>query len=280
MNKLFFVFDNSSSKGWSSMAWWEEEYMKIIRFFTDNGFDVLPEEINNIESLDKNIPIVLFSDLVSSKIKQYLKQLEQHSKTALVGVINPLPQSMWRGTFLSEALRINIKAKQANINSLLETDAEEFWLEEDIPDGLILPLVTINHLEHLEYLVDLLKCNNSNLWVTGYTFENDGFSIETDDETEKPQEIYSPKKLVNKFYFNATPQTQRLAESLAQNQWEFSILDIQSDENYVDLIQLSELLLIGILSISKMDSDYKAIKYRYKDGVGELLAKPHHITII
>jgi len=43
---------------------------------------------------------------------------------------------------------------------------------------------------------------------------------------------------------------------------------------------LSELLLIGILSISKMDSDYKAIKYRYKDGVGELLAKPHRITII
>jgi len=276
-NKLFFVFDNSSSKGWSSMAWWEEEYAKIIGFFTVNGFEVFPEEISNMELLDKNIPIVLFSDLVSSKIKQYLKQLEQHSKTALVSVISPLPQRMWRCTLLRNALRINIKAKQANINSLLETDAEEFWLEEDIPKGLILPLVTTNHLE---YLVNLLKCNNSNLWVTGYIFENDGFSIETDDETEKPQEIYSPKNLVNKFYALATPQTQRLAESLAQNQWEFSILDIQSDENYVDLIQLSELLLIGILSISKMDSDYKAIKYRYKDGVGELLAKPHHITII
>lgn len=53
-----------------------------------------------------------------------------------------------------------------------------------------------------------------------------------------------------------------------------------NNENYVDLIQLSELLLNGILSISKMDSDHKAIKYRYKDGIGELLAKPHCTTII
>jgi hypothetical protein len=275
MNKLFFVFDNSSSKGWSSMAWWEEECAKIIDFFTVNGFDVFPEGISNMELLDKNIPIVLFSDLVSSKIKRYLKQLELHSKTALVSVINPLPQRMWRGTILSENLRVNIKAKQANINSLLETDATESWEDEFIPDGLILPLVTTNHLE---YLVDLLKCNNSDLWVTGYIFQKFDLHIETDDEIET--ETKKPQELVNEFYFNASPQTRRLAESLAQDQYEFSILDIQSNENYVDLIQLSELLLTGIVSICKNDSDYVAIKYRYKDGVGELLAKPHRITII
>jgi len=214
--------------------------------------------------------ILIVSDCISEgwytgKILEILMSWERHHPIALVQM---LPQRMWRGTGLSQALRVNFRANPANLlNSKLKHDAAEFWLEDDIPKGLKMTVITLES-HSLGYWAKLVAGRGHD-WVTGVIFE----PIEQLKENSSSQESIpvpmTAKDRMNRFFAMASPPAQELARYLAAAPLSLEVMRLvqQTMLPKSEQVHLAEVFLGGLLKQEKSC----LTEYDFHDGVRELL---------
>lgn len=214
--------------------------------------------------------ILIVSDCISEgwyttrKILEILIGWERHHPITLVQM---LPQRMWRGTGLSQALRVNFRANpEKRLNSKLKDDAAEFWLDDDIPKGLKMPVITLES-HSLGYWAKLVAGRGHD-WVTGVIFE----PIEQLKENSSSQESIpvpmTAKDRMNRFFAMASPPAQELARYLAAAPLSLEVMRLvqQTMLPKSEQVHLAEVFLGGLLKQEKS----RLTEYDFHGGVREL----------
>jgi len=284
MNKeITLAFDNSSS----TMYWWKEAFNETVIEFQKLGFDVVTLNSDEMGLADKSKPLILFSDCMSHKFGQILKQLEIHSAGALVCLINPVFIGV---SALNYALKSRIfpngSGNEYN-NSFTIWD----WDKKDVPNGLVLPYVTGTGLNCIAYLMgadpfDLVYLTKNNVWVDCLVFDKHDVFIKKYNE-DHAQRSYTKDNtaeyLVASFYARYRREhgmfdLHELVESLAnQKLKDFDVETIMKyvkpcvhDNNPRILPYLISHFLLGsgLVYISKFDLSNPAnTRYSFYEGV-------------
>lgn len=186
-----------------------------------------------------------------------------------VAILQMLPQRLWRGTGLSQALRVNLRATVANAtNRQLSDDAAESWLAEDIPKGIKVPLVTLE-AESLGNWANLVA-GKGDRWVQGVIFESQFDHSEPIVTASSSSEKLSAEQRVQRFYAMASPLAQRLASYLAEMPLTLEVMRLVQQRMLPTSgqIHLAEVFLGGLL---KREG---AGWFDFHEGVRELLSVP------
>ncbi|MEZ5671106.1 MAG: formylglycine-generating enzyme family protein [Thiotrichaceae bacterium] len=214
--------------------------------------------------------ILLVTDCISKewydgKMVALLTELESQHPIALVQM---LPQYMWRGTGLSQALRVNFRVtKPYTTNSQLTDDAAEFWLAEDIPQGIKMPVATLE-AQSLGYWAKLVT-QQGREWITGVRFEKpEKYPVES---TASELATLSATDRVKRFSAMASPTAQKLVGYFAAMPLTLEIMRLIQFQMLPDSeqIHLAEIFLGGLL---KHDNTI-VTEYDFHEGVRELLLK-------
>ncbi len=215
--------------------------------------------------------ILVVSDGVSSAwyTGEMTKLLECWGQHHPVAILQMLPQRLWRGTGLSQGLRVNLRATVANVtNRQLGDDAADSWLVENIPQGIKVPVVTLE-TESLNYWAKLVMGKGEN-WVQGVIFESSTVKLApvvTTAETSAP--ILTATERVKRFSALASPLAQQLAGYLAAAPLTLEVMRLVQQVMLPESgqIHLAEVFLGGLLKRENV----AWVKYDFHDGVREIL---------
>jgi formylglycine-generating enzyme required for sulfatase activity len=213
--------------------------------------------------------ILVVSDGVSAAwyTGQITKLLEYWGQYHPVAILQMLPQRLWRGTGLSQGLRVNLRAMVANVaNRQLGDDAAESWLKENIPKGIKVPVVTLE-TESLNYWAKLVMGKGEN-WVQGVIFEPSTVKLEREVTATSAPTLTATER-VKRFNALASPLAQQLVGYLAAAPLTLEVMRLVQQVMLPESgqIHLAEVFLGGLLKREKVSW----VKYDFHDGVREIL---------
>jgi hypothetical protein len=213
--------------------------------------------------------ILVVSDGVSSAwyTGQITKLLEYWGQHHPVAILQMLPQRLWRGTGLSQGLRVNLRATVANVtNRQLGDDAAESWLKDNIPKGIKVPIVTLE-AESLNYWAKLVTGKGEN-WVQGVIFEPSTAKLEREVTATSAPTLTATER-VRRFNALASPLAQQLAGYLAAAPLTLEVMRLVQQVMLPESgqIHLAEVFLGGLLKRENV----AWVKYDFHDGVREIL---------
>lgn len=224
---------------------------ELAKKATVNCFDLA-----DVDSVPENSVALIVSDCVS---KQWYNGhlLERVKNLPKIGIVQTLPQRLWRGTGLSQGLRANVKITKRGF----KTDADESYLSEDIPDGRTIPIFAIDDSTHIQ------RFYKGNYWTQCVMFPS-----VLADENERAVEDLSPKWRIERFFALASPTAQEIATELAVHNCEITRDRLAHIDSYPFLkvqglktVHVAEVYFGGIL---KKVND---TAFDFHDGVREIL---------
>ncbi len=237
-----------------------------------------PQPLNAVIDLTRPRLILVISDAVSDGwySGSVLKNLHHWSRYHPVALLHLLPQTMWSGTGLRQGLRVNLRSKLPyQLNAQLEDDAAEFWLEEDIPKGLKLPVATLEP-RMLGYWAKLMA-GQGQWWIPGVLFQPN-FQKSTVAHPSESTEVTGGR--VARFLSLASPKAQQLALYLVEVAPQPVTLEVMRLIQEVmapesEQVHLAEVFLGGVLQPVGKAGEYDFYpefrEYEFKEKLAQRL---------
>jgi hypothetical protein len=231
--------------------------------------------------------IVLVSDCVALGWRngQIENLLAQWTGMGTVVLVQVLPENLWPRTGLAQGIQVMLRAAMPGVpNSDLQRQYRWHSGEEELPDGLLLPITTLEP-ERLSLWARSLV-GRGQAWTPGILFPDQKFessqpipmasAVSHPDTISEQPDPTDPKEWVERFFAEASAPARILAGYLAVVQLSLPVMRLvqESMMDKVQQVHLAEVFLSDLVvrhPNQSQDRHPDEVLYDFRPGVREIL---------